>query len=128
MGSVTPAADPGLKGEVLLIAFPGPHDESWTTELEAANPGLEVRWVNYPIAAPPESFPEEIYADVTLLAGFCPMPAKSVPKLRYVQLFSAGADRWINHELYKNPKITFCTANGAHAYVFDQRHYELSYH
>ncbi|KAK4140748.1 uncharacterized protein C8A04DRAFT_14655 [Dichotomopilus funicola] len=115
MGSAAPATGPGLKGEVLLIAFPGPHNEEWVTELKAAHPDLEVRWVTHSIASPPESFPPEIYADVTLLAGFWPIPAAAVPKLRYVQLFSAGADRWIDSDLYKNPKITFCTANGAHA-------------
>lgn len=113
----------GLSNDVLLVTIPVPVNEAWIAKIKALHPGFQVRWVTEPFgdrSGPPSkesSLPQEMYEDVTMLFTFRNHPAEMLPKLRFVQLISAGADKWINHELYKDPNITFCTANGAHSYV-----------
>lgn len=36
-----------------------------------------------------------------------------VPKLRFVQLSSAGSDMWADHPKYLNEKVVFCTTSGS---------------
>lgn len=104
-----------LSNDVLLMAVPSPPDEKWIAELEQRYPGFKVRWVIQETKLPAHPLPRHVYDGVTILCTVLPHPAELLPKLRYVQLMSAGADRWITHELYKNPGIIFCTANGVHA-------------
>jgi hypothetical protein len=118
MGSLTATSpDHGFANEVLLITVPAPPNESWIAHLETKYPGLKVRWFTRVNRIPPDPLPAELYDGVTLLCTLLPHPIELVPKVRYVQLISAGADRWIQHELYKKQDVIFCTANGAHAYV-----------
>ncbi|KAL2151724.1 hypothetical protein VTH82DRAFT_6822 [Thermothelomyces myriococcoides] len=105
----------GLSNEVLLVCVPFPAEEQWIANLKASHPGLEIRWVVRPLSAGAEPLSKETYENVSLLLTLKPHPAELLPKLRFVQLISAGADVWLDHNLYKNPEITFCTANGAHA-------------
>lgn len=117
MGSVTPQPASGLANDVLLFSVPFPPNEQWIARLESLHPGLKVRWAQQSTSFPPEPLPQKTYDDVTILVGLWPHSAELVQKVRYVQLLSAGADRWITHDLYKNPDVMFCTANGAHSYV-----------
>ena len=116
----TPTVSPkGLSNDVLLVSVPTPPHETWIAHLKASHPGLTVRWFTQPNTYPPLPLPEEMYEGVTLLITLWPHPAESLPNVRYIQLLSAGADRWIKHDLYKNQNVIFCTANGAHSYVGD---------
>lgn len=118
MGSLTTPAPPSVfANDTLLIAIPFHNDssEKWATELETHFPGLKVRCANQPPKFPPNPLPEELFEGVTMLCTLWPHPAEKVKGVRYVQLVSAGADAWTKHELYKNPDVVFCTANGAHA-------------
>ncbi|KAK4195431.1 putative 2-hydroxyacid dehydrogenase [Triangularia verruculosa] len=114
MGSLNAAAS-ALDKDVLLFEVPAPRDEEWISHLQNKYPGLEIRWHTSELTMAPKALPKEVYDGVTLLVGFMPHPAEMLPKVRYVQLMSAGADRWITNDLYKNPNVTFCTANGTHA-------------
>ncbi|KAL2179616.1 uncharacterized protein P884DRAFT_283489 [Thermothelomyces heterothallicus CBS 202.75] len=105
----------GLSNEVLLVSVPFPANEQWIANLKASHPGLEIRWVVRPLSAGAEPLSEEMYDNVSLLFTLWPHPAELLPKLRFVQLISAGADTWLDHDLYKKSEITFCTANGAHS-------------
>lgn len=116
MVTITPTSS--LAGDVLLFEVPAPRDEKWIAQLQERYPGLEIRWHTSELTMMPKPLPDEVYDGVTLLVGFMPHPAEKLPKVRYVQLMSAGADRWTTNDLYKNPNVTFCTANGTHAYVF----------
>ncbi|KAL2263938.1 hypothetical protein VTK26DRAFT_4125 [Humicola hyalothermophila] len=116
MGSVNaPVPASSLSNDVLLIAVFEPPDEKWMAKIEARYPGLKVRWVVQ--GDHPEPLPAEVFDGVTLLCTLFPSsyPPDLLKRLRYVQLISAGADRWTQHELYKNPDVLFCTANGVHA-------------
>jgi hypothetical protein len=115
MSSVTPQPASGLGNDVLLLAVPFPPNEKWIARLKTLHPGLKVRWAQQSTTFPPEPLPKEVYDDVTILLALWPHPAELMHNVRYVQLVSAGADRWITHDLYKNPDVKFCTANGAHS-------------
>ncbi|GAB1316954.1 D-isomer specific 2-hydroxyacid dehydrogenase NAD-binding domain-containing protein [Madurella fahalii] len=104
-----------LSNDVLLMTVPSPPNETWIAELERKYPGFKVRWVLQETKLPAHPLPHDVYDGVTILCTVLPHPAELLPKLRYVQLMSAGADRWITHELYKRPGVMFCTGNGVHA-------------
>ncbi|KAK4235966.1 hypothetical protein C8A03DRAFT_45961 [Achaetomium macrosporum] len=115
MGSIAASEPTGLKDDVLLVVVPFPEDEKWMAKLRAQHPGLEVRWATQPPTFEIDPLPKETYDGVTLLCALGPHPAEMLQKVRFVQLLSAGADKWVGSELYKKPEVTFCTTNGAHA-------------
>lgn len=61
---------------------------------------------------------KEQWKDATIIvtgAGPEGLPdLEDVPHVQYVQLSSAGANTIVNHPLYKNTDVAFCTANGVH--------------
>jgi hypothetical protein len=59
--------------------------------------------------------PGEDWEDITILCAGSGLPDKDqAPKLQYVQLFSAGANHILEHPLFTETDIVFCTANGVH--------------
>lgn len=58
------------------------------------------------------------WRDVTMtVAGDGPEGLPDVddaPKLQYIQLSSAGANKIVHHPLYTDTDAAFCTANGVH--------------
>lgn len=109
-----------LSHDVLLLQIPQEPDLKWIAHVEARFPGLKVNWQHLhwkpgeklddaSIALAPET-----WEGVTMACLFLPHPPDVLGNIRYVQLTSAGADKWIQHDSYKNPKVTFCTANGVH--------------
>lgn len=40
-----------------------------------------------------------------------------MPKLRFVQLSSAGSDMWAKHPKYLDKDVVFCTTSGSNSYV-----------
>ncbi|KAK3901227.1 hypothetical protein C8A05DRAFT_45077 [Staphylotrichum tortipilum] len=116
MGSLAAPGPTGpLSNDVLLIAVPFPPNQQWMDELKTVYPGLEVRWVIQVNKNPPDPLPAELFDRVTLLCTLLCQPAELLQNVRYVQVISAGADRWITHELYQKKDVVICTANGAHA-------------
>ena len=62
-----------------------------------------------------DEIPEDAWRDVTILLLLSGLPdAAKVPKLQLVQLFSAGANQVMEHPLFTDTDIAFCTANGTH--------------
>ncbi|KAK4183291.1 putative 2-hydroxyacid dehydrogenase [Podospora australis] len=115
MGSLTHSSSSDLSKDIILIAVPAPPDAKWIAHLEAKHPGLKVRWAVHEFKFPLDPLPEEVYEGITTLVTVLPHPVHLLQNVRFVQLISAGADRWIGNELYNNPDVTFCTANGIHA-------------
>ena len=120
-----------LRSDILLLQIPPEPDSQWITQLETKYPGLKVRWV--PLRWAPgdkglavTALSPEIWEGVTIACLFLPHPAQLMSKVRYVQLTSAGADKWIEHETYKNPDVVFCTANGIHPWVSELSVYVYS--
>jgi phosphoglycerate dehydrogenase-like enzyme len=110
----------GIQDDVLLIFLPIPPEENWVDSITSRYSGLTVRWEsrNDPTTGDErtiESLPAEVWEGVTILMCFRPPPAQLMPNVRFVQLTSAGVDRWMNHERYKDEKCAFATASGVHS-------------
>lgn len=104
-----------LSNDVLLVYIPAAPDPEWIARIESRHPGLEVRWSVR--AAPGElELDPAVWAGVTMVVTHRPHPAELMKSVRYVQLSSAGADRWLDpvHPKYGDPGTVFCTANGTH--------------
>jgi len=105
-----------LSEDVLLVEIPPDADKTWITKLECKYPGFKVKWI--PLRWAPgkgaEKLSPEAWEGVTIACLFLPHPAHLMSNVRYLQLTSAGADKWVEHESYKNPNVTVCTANGIH--------------
>ena len=127
--------------DTLLIFLPDrtAPDAAWIARIEAAYPGLTVRFVSQadPVTGTVRDvnqLPAEVWEGVTLLVSHWPpktvetkvisygvettlRATTTLPDLRFVQVPSAGADRWIGHETFKRPGVTIATGNGTHACV-----------
>ncbi len=119
MGSLANSTSkPGLSEDILLVNIPIPPNEEWIAKIEATYPGLKVRWSQrHPLLTKDKGIPPELWDGVTIVVCSATPPAHLMSKVRYVQLSSAGADRWLEHEVYKDKNVVFCTANGCHPYV-----------
>src|SRR5712691_1166152 len=94
------------------------YEEFWLEGLQRLAPGLR-------IIGSGEAIADEIWREVEVLytsfATPLPLP-EEVPRLRWVQLYSAGADTVMNHPLFES-SVVFTTTSGIHAvpmaeYVF----------
>ncbi|KAI0124192.1 D-isomer specific 2-hydroxyacid dehydrogenase [Xylariales sp. AK1849] len=105
------------KDKMLVFIPEDPHHE-WISKIKSTYPGFEIRWVN---SIKPdgsltayEELDDEVWDGLTILVAYVPPPAKLLSKVRFVQLTSAGADKWTQHDTYKDDKVIFCTTNGIH--------------
>jgi hypothetical protein len=109
-----------LSTDIILLQIPPEPDLQWIARLEAKYPGLKVRWEQLrwkpgdKLDSGATALPPETWEGVTMACLFLSHPAHLMSKVRYVQLTSAGADKWVDHATYKNPNVVFCTANGTH--------------
>lgn len=104
--------------DVLLMLYAVERDEQWEAELLQKIPGkLRVRWEDTrkpdgSIKAAEELDPK-IFEGVTMLFTYAPVPADLVPRLRFVQLSSAGSDLWQSHARYLDSNVKFATTSGS---------------
>jgi phosphoglycerate dehydrogenase-like enzyme len=96
-------------GVVLITARCESH---WLERLQRLLPDLQVeRWPPYSVV------PDDLWREVEILytsyATALPSPEQA-PRLRWVQLYSAGPDPVLNHPLFQTP-VVFTTASGVHA-------------
>jgi phosphoglycerate dehydrogenase-like enzyme len=104
-------------GVVLITARCELH---WLERLQRLSPNLRIeRWPSH--SAIPDDLWQEVEILYTSFATALPSPERA-PRLRWVQLYSAGPDPILNHPLFQTPVI-FTTASGVHAvnmaeYVF----------
>lgn len=112
-------------------------DAAWIERIQAKFPGLKIRTESQNDPATGQTrevnyLPASTWDGVTLLVSHWPprttelkvysyavetklQPKTTLPGLRFVQVPSAGADRWIAHEVSDRPDVTVCTGNGTHA-------------
>ncbi|KAI0133016.1 D-isomer specific 2-hydroxyacid dehydrogenase [Xylariales sp. AK1849] len=109
-----------LSKDILLIIFMSPPRQDWISRVQDKYPGIQIRWVN--LLNDDRSFKEqeligeEVWQGVTIVCPFLmPPPSKFLSSVRFVQLPSAGIDRWTGHPVYEDKSVMFCTTNGAHA-------------
>ncbi|CAI4215735.1 unnamed protein product [Parascedosporium putredinis] len=98
---------PGIRGELkdqhvhIRDRFPGISVSAY-----------EVPWRD---TEPPSNIPAEELERATVLVTGSVLPSREqAPNLGYVQLSSAGANHVLNHPLFTDTDIIFCTANGVH--------------
>ncbi|PNY27886.1 D-2-hydroxyacid dehydrogenase [Tolypocladium capitatum] len=102
----------------LLVHLPDPPPPGWLDAVAARFPQLAVRWEMAALdaaasdLASADTLPREVLDGVTLLCVYPPPSARAIPDVRWVQLASAGSDRWLGHETYRDPRVVFCSASG----------------
>ncbi|ODA83300.1 hypothetical protein RJ55_01813 [Drechmeria coniospora] len=105
----------------LLMHMPGPPPKGFLKSLAARFPELEVRWeiARFDPASSDldaaDGLPSEVLDGVTLLCAYPPPRPDCIERVRFVQLISAGSDRWADHAWYRDPKVIFCSGSGCHA-------------
>ncbi|ROW04911.1 hypothetical protein VPNG_07047 [Cytospora leucostoma] len=108
----------GLSRDKLLIFQPKGPSAEWIARIQARHPGLEIRYENSALPdgsiRPFEELNPATRDGVTLLSTYLPPPARFLKGVRFVQLPSAGVDKWLGHETYKDENVVFCTGNGCH--------------
>jgi hypothetical protein len=112
--------NPTLTGHKLLVILQYEPDEAFLNRLKTNYPDLEIVWHNPYHAGggnggKANPLPEGLFRDVTILCtwNFIPTPEEA-PKLKVVQLTSAGANHCYEYQVYKDKAIAFCTSNGTH--------------
>lgn len=111
----------GISKEKLLIFQPKGPTAEWISRVQAQHPGLEIIYENSALPdgsiKPFEELSAEVRGGVTLLSTYIPPPASLIPDVKFVQLPSAGVDKWLGHATYADEKVVFCTGNGCHPWV-----------
>ncbi|HCI80858.1 MAG TPA: D-2-hydroxyacid dehydrogenase [Ktedonobacter sp.] len=90
-------------------------DDSLLAQLKQISADLTIERVS---ARSDEQISDDLWKRVEVLYGFpwmLPKP-EQVPNLKWVQLYSAGADRLLTNPLFKT-QVMFTTASGVHAIV-----------
>jgi hypothetical protein len=100
----------------LLILTHWPTPPAILKSIQKAHPHLRI--LAFPVpwsGALPDDFPEDVWPSVVVLltSTYLPQP-EQVPRLKYVQLTSAGANQILEQRLFKETDVAFCTANGVH--------------
>lgn len=103
--------------EVLLVLLPWSAPDSFIRNLSKTSPGIRV--IQHTCTDSDTELPKDIkdsdLADVTVWLGWRIFPTRDqAPKLRYVQLVSAGCNQILGLPLFEDTDIPFCTANGVH--------------
>ncbi|WP_448593840.1 D-2-hydroxyacid dehydrogenase [Thermoflexus hugenholtzii] len=109
-----------MSNETRRVLITARFDPEWVARWQARWPAL--RFELHPTRHA-EKIPLEVWREVEILYTFNTLPLPEwVPRLRWVQLHSAGADHVLEHPLFRSP-VEFTTASGVHAiniaeYVF----------
>ena len=87
-------------------------DERWVKRIQELSPDLHIEQRH---KANVNDIPNSIWQDVEVLYTLNTLPSpEQAPKLRWVQLYSAGANQAFESALWQTPVI-FTTASGVHA-------------
>ncbi|KAI1170154.1 hypothetical protein F4777DRAFT_136549 [Nemania sp. FL0916] len=121
MGDMVLDGDPAtpnkdLVGHKLLIISDNDFPDGYEEQLHKKFPGLKLvhlRLNPWADRTAPLPLTEEDWATVTVLLTGPRLPTiKQAPKMRLVQLQSAGANYVLDNPFFKDTKVPFCTANG----------------
>src|SRR5437660_1610459 len=93
-----------------VVLITAPLEESWLQRLRSQWPDVQFE---HRSTRDKESVPDELWREAEVLymwfASLLPTPEQA-PKLRWVQLYSAGADYLFDHPLF-NTQVTFTTTS-----------------
>lgn len=111
-----------MNSQSRVVLITAPFETQWQERLQRLSPDLRI------VCHPPESntlIPDDLWQEVEVFytSYATPLPSPEQAKsLRWVQLYSAGADTIINHRLFQT-SVIFTSASGVHSsnmaeYVF----------
>ena len=123
--------------ERILCILPAPEPPHILDKLRASHPGIEIKYIQRQwrrAGVVLDELPEgmkfamlqlrrtyltsslDIYRDVTVLftLGELPKLREEAPNLKYVHLYSAGADRILTNPLFLETDIIFSNSSGVH--------------
>jgi hypothetical protein len=114
----TPSPNPDLTGHKLVIVSDMDPPKEYISHLHEKFSGLQVVHLRFNPWLPSNRtvpIPDVDWSDVTVLVTGPRLPTiEEAPKMRLVQLQSAGANYVHDNPFFKDTKIPFCTANGVH--------------
>ena len=105
-----------------VVLITAPIEAYWREHLQSLSPDLQIeRWDTRSGTPIPDSLWQEVEILYASFATSLPSPEQA-PRLRWVQLYSAGPDRVLDKALFQS-KVSFTTTSGVHAiniaeYVF----------
>ncbi len=105
-------------GEVLMVLMPWSPPQSYIDHVKTVSPGIKV--ISHPVdmyaSDVPASISPEIWATVTVLLTWRTFPSRKLaPKLKYVQLSSAGSNQIEGKDLFdEGTGVQVCNASGVH--------------
>lgn len=104
----------GISNRSHVVLITAQLEEGWIERLRSLSPDLHIEWMP---ARSGRAVPDDLWQATEILytsfATILPSPEKA-PRLRWVQLYSAGADRIVGTPLFQAP-VTFTSASGVHA-------------
>ncbi len=103
-----------IQASVVVVLVTNPFEERWQKQLEQLSPILRVEQHTVQSA---NEIPATLWREVQILyttSKILPEP-EYVPKLRLVQLYSAGVDSAAKSALFQHTEVTFSTTSGVHA-------------
>lgn len=106
--------------EVLLVLMSWDLPLWFIEKISVVSPGIKLitRRTVRGAQEVPDDIPQDIWDSVTVLFTWIEVPSKEkAPKLRYVQLLTAGCNHMMEKPIFGDPDVIFCTANGVHPYV-----------
>ncbi|TDZ38003.1 D-2-hydroxyacid dehydrogenase [Colletotrichum trifolii] len=112
-----PPPNKTLKGHKLVILSQWVPSSEYIQRLHSEFPDLKVVYhqLGFPEKKPGTGFDPAEWKDATVLLTGSALPdPDEAPKLRYVQLQSAGANHILKDPLFADTDIAFATANGVH--------------
>lgn len=110
-----------LTNEKVLIHLPLEEPKGWIAKVQARFPDLRIHWSESTVVAgglsPLDDLPRDLLDGVNIMCLFPPPRPENMKDVRFVQLVSAGSDRWVNHPKFLDPDVTFCSGSGIHAWA-----------
>ena len=101
--------------EKLLVVLPHPRNEAWIARVQAKNPGWQIIWFDN--RGPgglvrPDEMDAAIWLGVTVYCSFMPASPELMRRVCFVQLATAGNDKWLENAAFLSPDVVFASASG----------------
>src|SRR5438552_16801412 len=103
-----------MTGQARIVLITAPFEALWQERLQRLSRDLQIElWPTRSAGTIPEDLWHAV--EILYISFATPLPSpEQAPRLRWVQLYSAGPDPILTHPLFQAPVI-FTTASGVHA-------------
>ena len=105
-----------MTNESCVVLITAHIEAYWLERLQRLSPNLQIeRWPTRSAGAMPDKLWQEVEILYTSFATPLPSPEQA-PRLRWVQLYSAGPDHILDHPLFSTPVIFTTASRPCHQY------------